>query len=118
MLCDDGYQIEQIEEYLVHFGISRLGTEKQHVIGTFALCDMNGDHKIERGEMKQVIRSAHAMFNKPWSDADFEKAMDNIMRVVDADHVCCFSPSSMGLYFILILVCVLNRVERSRSVNS
>jgi len=74
------------EEFLVYYGITKFGTVNQQVMGSFAMCDLNHDKKIDRKELKYVLQVKMAAGGKPLSDDDADYLVGVFFSAADTDH--------------------------------
>lgn len=77
------------------FAVSLLASkeEKQELMNTFKILDLNGDGKLSREELvigifrrESIERVMNVGYSKTMSREDAEKEVDNIMRVVDTNN--------------------------------
>ena len=91
-------------------------------MGSFAMCDLNHDKKIDRKELKYIIQVKMAAGGKPVSDDDADNLVGVFFSAADTDHVClllllliCKCFIHYCYLFMCVCTCVLSRVKQSRS---
>ena len=83
-----GAGTQQLDEWLVFDGIRKYGSLEQRVMGSFVLFDHSRDHKIQRAEIEDMMRTAVYVSGVGLTEAMIQKALKNIMEIADSDGVC------------------------------
>ena len=72
-------------------GIRKYGSLEQRVMGSFVLFDHTRDHKIQRKEIEDMMRTAVYVSGVSLTESMIQKALKNVMAIADSDGVCSFS---------------------------